>query len=88
MTPVVNYIALRADESRSGYISAKPNVETVFPFREDGIMYDDVNSHLGRVGIGLAKVHGLGENAIWLLLLLLSAENRMGASQTDVPRPF
>ncbi len=53
--PVVNYIALRADESRSGYISAKPNIETVYPFREDGIVYDDVLRILEESGLGLPK---------------------------------
>lgn len=53
--PVVNYIALRADESRSGYISAKPNVTTVFPFREDGIVYEDVIRILEDSGLGLPR---------------------------------
>ena len=32
---VINYVGIRADEARVGYISTKPNVETVFPFIED-----------------------------------------------------
>ena len=35
--PVINYVALRADENRTGYISTKPNIKTVYPFREDGL---------------------------------------------------
>ncbi len=53
--PVVNYIGLRADENRSGYISAKPNITTVFPFREDGLVYDDVIRILEESGLGLPK---------------------------------
>lgn len=53
--PVVNYVGLRADESRSGYISSKPNIETVFPFREDGLAYEDVIRILEESGLGLPK---------------------------------
>ena len=53
--PVVNYIGLRADESRSGYISAKPNITTVYPFRENGIVYEDVIRILEDSGLGLPK---------------------------------
>ena len=30
---VVNYVALRADEQRTGYISTKPNITTVYPLQ-------------------------------------------------------
>jgi 3'-phosphoadenosine 5'-phosphosulfate sulfotransferase (PAPS reductase)/FAD synthetase len=53
--PVVNYIGLRADESRSGFISAKPNITTVFPFREDGLVYEDIIRILQDSGLGLPK---------------------------------
>ena len=39
---VVNYVGLRADEDRSGYISHKPNIEAVYPFREDGLVLRDI----------------------------------------------
>ncbi len=31
--PCINYVGIRADEDRVGYISHKPNIEAVFPFR-------------------------------------------------------
>jgi 3'-phosphoadenosine 5'-phosphosulfate sulfotransferase (PAPS reductase)/FAD synthetase len=31
---VISYIAIRADENRSGYISTKPNIKPVYPFQE------------------------------------------------------
>lgn len=31
------YIGIRADENRGGYVTSKPNIEPVYPFREDGI---------------------------------------------------
>ena len=50
---VVNYVALRADEKRSGYISAKPNVTTVCPFQDEGIELSDVLLILEESGLGL-----------------------------------
>jgi len=41
--PAISYIAIRADEpAREGYISTKPNIQAVLPFREDGITKADV----------------------------------------------
>ena len=52
--PAVSYVAIRADESnRKGYISTKPNIETRFPFIEDGIDHDGVMKILDDAGIGL-----------------------------------
>lgn len=33
--PVVSYVAIRGDEDREGYVSTKPNIQTVFPFRKN-----------------------------------------------------
>jgi hypothetical protein len=49
----VSYVAIRADENRLGYISTKPNITTVFPFREDGIDKDGVMRILDESGVGL-----------------------------------
>ena len=52
--PAVSYVAIRADESnRKGYISTKPNIETRFPFIEDGVDHDGVMRILEDAGIGL-----------------------------------
>ncbi len=53
--PVVNYVAIRADEDRIGYISHKPNITPSFPFRDDGIVYDDVLRILEDAGLGLPQ---------------------------------
>lgn len=50
---VISYVAIRADENRIGYVSTKPNIEAVFPFREDGIDKDGVMRILEEAGIGL-----------------------------------
>jgi hypothetical protein len=50
----VSYVAIRADESsRTGYISTKPNITTVFPFIEDDIDHDGVMRILDEAGVGL-----------------------------------
>ena len=54
---VINYVGIRADEARVGYISTKPNVKTVFPFIEDGIDKDGVLKILEDAGIGLPKYY-------------------------------
>ena len=51
--PVINYVALRADENRTGYISTKPNITAVYPFQEDGVVRADVLRILEESGLGL-----------------------------------
>ena len=52
--PAISYVAIRADESnRKGYISTKPNIETRFPFVEDGVDYQHVLRILDDAGVGL-----------------------------------
>lgn len=50
---VTSYVAIRADENRLGYVSTKPNIKAVFPFREDGIDREGVDRILEEAGIGL-----------------------------------
>jgi 3'-phosphoadenosine 5'-phosphosulfate sulfotransferase (PAPS reductase)/FAD synthetase len=49
----VSYIGIRADENRDGYISSKPNIKPVFPFKERGLVKDDIIRLLEESGIGL-----------------------------------
>lgn len=53
--PVVNYVALRADENRVGYISTKANITTLYPFREDGLGFSDVRRILEESGLGFPR---------------------------------
>lgn len=56
--PVVSYVAIRADEAnRKGYISTKPNIESAFPFIEDGVDRDGVMRILDDAGIGLPSYY-------------------------------
>lgn len=50
---VINYVGLRADEKRTGYISTKPNITAVYPFREDGLVRADIIRILEDSGLGL-----------------------------------
>lgn len=51
--PVLNYVGLRADENRSGYISHKPNITPVYPFQVDGLKLADIEDILKTSGIGM-----------------------------------
>lgn len=55
--PVVNYVGIRADEDREGYISTKSNITSRFPFKEDGIAKEDVLRILDDSGLGLPKYY-------------------------------
>jgi len=50
---VYSYIGIRADEDREGYISTKPNIKPIYPFKEDGLSYPDIVKILNEAGIGL-----------------------------------
>src|SRR5947209_395418 len=55
--PVRMYVGIRADEDRTAYVSTKPNITTVLPFKEDGITIDDVHRILEDRGIGLPSYY-------------------------------
>jgi 3'-phosphoadenosine 5'-phosphosulfate sulfotransferase (PAPS reductase)/FAD synthetase len=50
---VINYVGLRADENRSGYISHKSNIRAVYPFQEDGLKLPDIEEILRSSGVGM-----------------------------------
>ena len=51
--PVMNYVGLRADEKRTGYISHKPNIKPVYPFQDDGLKLEDIEEILRTSGVGM-----------------------------------
>lgn len=53
--PVYNYIGLRADEDRIGYISHKQNITPIYPFREDGLVLSDIHRILEESGLGMPQ---------------------------------
>lgn len=60
--PVLNYVALRADENRTGYISHKPNITPVYPFQDDGLKLADIENILQTSGIGLPPYTAWGRS--------------------------
>ena len=51
---VISYVAIRSDEKgRSGYVSTKPNIKTIFPFIDDDIDHAGVVKILEDAGINL-----------------------------------
>jgi 3'-phosphoadenosine 5'-phosphosulfate sulfotransferase (PAPS reductase)/FAD synthetase len=51
--PVVNYVGIRADEDRAGYVSHKSNIKTVCPFVDDGLVRADIIRILEESGLGM-----------------------------------
>ncbi len=49
---VTMYVGIRADEDRLAYVSTKPNIQAVYPFKEEGVDLDGVHRILEASGIG------------------------------------
>lgn len=54
---VMMYVGIRADEDRAAYISTKPNIKTVLPFKEAGITLEGVHRILEESGVGLPSYY-------------------------------
>lgn len=57
-----SYIAIRADEDRTGYISHRPNLVPVYPFKEDGYAKADVLKLLDDSGLGRPPYYDWGRS--------------------------
>lgn len=53
----ISYVAIRADEKRTGYMPTRDNIKSVFPFMEDGIDLQGVYKILEEAGLGLPKYY-------------------------------
>ncbi|RKZ92549.1 MAG: phosphoadenosine phosphosulfate reductase [Candidatus Parabeggiatoa sp. nov. 1] len=54
----ITYVAIRADEAqREGYISKKPNIRARYPFKDDGLVKEDILRILEEAGIGLPQYY-------------------------------
>ncbi len=54
----ISYVAIRADEPhRVGYLSTKPNIKAIYPFKEDGLIKDDIVRILEESGVGLPEYY-------------------------------
>lgn len=54
---VWSYVGIRADERRSGYVSTKPNIKPVLPFKEHGLVRGDIERILDESGLGLPEYY-------------------------------
>lgn len=53
----ISYVAIRADEERSGYVATKDNIQVVFPFKDAGITKADVERILEESGVGMPEYY-------------------------------
>jgi len=53
----ISYVGIRADEHRDGYISTKSTITPVYPFKERGLVKDDIYRILEESGIGIPKYY-------------------------------
>jgi 3'-phosphoadenosine 5'-phosphosulfate sulfotransferase (PAPS reductase)/FAD synthetase len=53
----VSYVGIRADENRDGYISTKPTLKPVYPFKERGMVKADIIRLLEDHGLGLPEYY-------------------------------
>lgn len=51
--PVISYVGIRGDEDREGYISKKPNIQSIFPFRKNIWSEDVISKVLSNTNIPL-----------------------------------
>lgn len=55
---IKNYVGIRADEpNRTGFMSIEKPIESIFPFREDGIVKSDIVNILQRNGLELPEYY-------------------------------
>ena len=53
----ISYVGIRADENREGYVSARPNIYPVYPFKEKNLVKTDILRILDESGIGLPEYY-------------------------------
>ena len=50
-TPTISYVGIRGDEDREGYVSTKPNIQAIFPFRKNIWSIDVIHTVLHKNNI-------------------------------------
>lgn len=51
--PTISYVGIRGDEEREGYVSTKPNIQAIFPFRKNIWSLDVINKVLHNDSINI-----------------------------------
>lgn len=52
-----SYVGIRADENRDGYISTNANIKPIYPFKERGLVKEDIIKILDESGIGMPQYY-------------------------------
>ena len=86
--PVINYVGLRADENRGGYISHKPNIKAVYPFPGGRPETGGYQRDPAQLRCRTPTVYTMGKDTIRVFLLLLPAEDRVGTVEGGTPGAF
>lgn len=58
--PTISYVGIRGDEDREGYVSTKPNIQAIFPFRKNIWSIDVIYTVIHKNNIGRFKEIYLG----------------------------
>jgi 3'-phosphoadenosine 5'-phosphosulfate sulfotransferase (PAPS reductase)/FAD synthetase len=53
----ISYIGIRADENRDGYISKRHNIKPVYPFKDRGLVKEDIYRIIEESGIGFPEYY-------------------------------
>lgn len=53
--PTISYVGIRGDEEREGYVSTKPNIQAIFPFRKNIWSIDVIHTVIHKNNIGRFK---------------------------------
>lgn len=53
--PTISYVGIRGDEDREGYVSTKPNIQSIFPFRRNIWSLDVINRLFQNKNISLLE---------------------------------
>jgi 3'-phosphoadenosine 5'-phosphosulfate sulfotransferase (PAPS reductase)/FAD synthetase len=84
--PVISYVGIRGDEDREGYISKKPNIQSVFPFRKNIWSEDVINKVMKNENIDalteIYKFH-FGKRSIERILELIRQPVSLKFSQAQ-----